>query len=60
MVKFTNGLEKELGVPVFDCVTAAVKLMGGLGDLGKKTSKEATYKYPEKKAYKGLPGIQPE
>ena len=59
MVKFAKGLEKELGVPVFDGVTAAVKLMEGLVDLGKKTSKMSTYKYPEKKEYKGFPGIQP-
>ncbi len=59
MVKFAKNLEKELGVPVFDGVTAAVKIMEGLVDLGTKTSKMSTYKYPEKKEYKGFPGIQP-
>ena len=59
MVKFAEGLEKELGVPVFDGVSAAVKLIEGLVDLGKKTSKILNYKYPGKKEYKGFPGIQP-
>ena len=39
MVKFANDLEKELGVPVIDGVTAAVKMAEALVDLGKKTSK---------------------
>ncbi len=59
MVKFAEGLERELNVPVFDGVTAAVKLVEGLVELGKKTSKMLNYKYPEKKEYKGFPGIQP-
>ncbi len=59
MVKFAADLEAKLGVPVFDGVTAAVKLVEGLVDLGKNTSKIMTFKYPGKKEYKGFPGIQP-
>lgn len=54
MVRFADDLEKELGIPVFDGVTAAVKMAEGLVDLRKKTSKRLTYKYPEKKEYKGI------
>jgi allantoin racemase len=57
MVKFANDLEKELGVPVFDGVTAAVKMAEALVDLNKKTSKIMIFKYPEKKEYIGFPDI---
>jgi allantoin racemase len=50
-------MEKELGVPVIDGVAAAVKLAEALVDLGKKTSKINTYKYPEKKEFKGMAKI---
>ncbi|PFP30649.1 Asp/Glu/hydantoin racemase [Bacillus sp. AFS073361] len=53
MAEFANSLEKELGVPVLDGVTAAVKFAESIVDLGKKTSKLNTYKYPEKKEYIG-------
>lgn len=59
MVKFAAELEATLGVPVFDGVAAAVKLVEALVDLGKNTSKAMTFKYPGKKEYKGFPGIQP-
>lgn len=57
MVKFANDLEKELGVPVIDGVTAAVKMAEALVDLGKKTNKILSFKHPEKKEYKGFPAI---
>lgn len=57
MVKFANSLEKKLNVPVFDGVTAAVKMAEALVDLGKKTSKALYFKYPEKKEYIGYPAI---
>lgn len=53
MAEFANNLEKELGVPVIDGVVAAVKFAESIVDLGKKTSKLKTYKYPEKKEYLG-------
>ncbi len=57
MVSFVEKLEQELSVPVFDGVTAAVKLAESLVDLGKKTSKIHYFGYPERKEYKGLPLI---
>jgi allantoin racemase len=54
MAEFADSLEKELGVPVIDGVTAAVKFAESIVDLGKKTSKLKTYKYPEKKEYIGV------
>jgi allantoin racemase len=54
MAEFADSLEKELGVPVIDGVVAAVKFAESIVDLGKKTSKLNTYKYPEKKEYIGV------
>lgn len=54
MAEFADSLEKELGIPVIDGVTAAVKFAESIVDLGKKTSKLKTYKYPEKKEYVGV------
>lgn len=56
-VNFVEDLEKELGVPVLDGVAPAVKLAEALVDLGKKTSKVNTYKYPEPKEIKGFAPI---
>ncbi|MFC7364159.1 MULTISPECIES: aspartate/glutamate racemase family protein [Bhargavaea] len=53
MAEFADSLEKELGVPVIDGVVAAVKMAESIVDMGKKTSKTKTYKYPEKKEYVG-------
>ncbi|PIC63635.1 Asp/Glu/hydantoin racemase [Sporosarcina sp. P13] len=54
MADFADSLEKEFGVPVIDGVVAGVKFAEVLVDLGKKTSKLKTYKYPEKKEYTGI------
>ncbi|RFU61014.1 aspartate/glutamate racemase family protein [Bacillus sp. V59.32b] len=54
MAEFADSLEKELGVPVIDGVVAGVKFAESIVDLGKKTSKLKTYKYPEKKKYIGV------
>ncbi|MBZ5202022.1 aspartate/glutamate racemase family protein [Planomicrobium chinense] len=54
MAEFADKLEEEFGVPVIDGVVAAVKFAESVVDLGKKTSKLKTYKYPEKKEYTGL------
>ncbi|GAE25526.1 hydantoin racemase [Halalkalibacter wakoensis JCM 9140] len=54
MADFANDLEEELGVPVIDGVVAAVKMAEAIVDLGKKTSKHKTYKFPEKKEYIGM------
>jgi len=59
MVTFTEELQKELGVPVFDGVTAAVKMAEGIVRLGKKTSKRLFFKKPEQKQYLGFHEIQP-
>ena len=48
---------KELKVPVIDGVAVAVKLAEALLDLGKKTSKVNSYRYPEKKEFKGVEKI---
>lgn len=57
MAGLDQVMEKELGVPVIDGVAAAVKLAEALVDLGKRTSKINTYKYPEKKEFKGMEEI---
>jgi allantoin racemase len=59
MVPFTKELEQKFGVPVFDGVIAAVKILEGLIGLGKKTSKIRTYAPPAPKEYVGLKGILP-
>ncbi len=52
-----SGLEKQLeerlGVPVIDSVAAAVKMAESLVSLGKLTSKQLTYRQPEKKTIRG-------
>lgn len=59
MVGFVDNLQKELGIPVFDGVTAAVKMAEGLVKMGKKTSKRLYFGKPEKKQYIGFDEIQP-
>ena len=46
-------LEDRLGVPVVDAVAAAVKMAESLVNLGKTTSKQLTYRLPERKEIKG-------
>ncbi|MEL7069761.1 MAG: aspartate/glutamate racemase family protein [Cyanobacteria bacterium J06581_3] len=48
-------LEDRLGVPVIDAVAAAVKMAESLVSLGKTTSKQLTYRSPERKEIKGYP-----
>ena len=57
MVEFTADLERRLGVPVFDGVTAAIKIAEALVDLGKTTNKNLYFNFPQKKEYIGYPGI---
>ena len=59
MVSFTEALQEELGIPVFDGVTAAVKLAEGMVQLGKKTSTRLFFKKPETKEYIGFEVIEP-
>lgn len=54
MVSFTQQLEQELQVPVFDGVIAAVKIAEGLAFLGKKTSKICSYAWPSPDSLKGF------
>lgn len=57
MVDFAADLEKKLGIPVFDGVTAAVKIAESLVDLRKSTSKKLYFNYPQKKEYVGYKNI---
>ena len=57
MVEFAADLEKKLGIPVFDGVTAAVKVAEALVDLRKGTSKHLYFRPPQKKEYKGYDNI---
>ena len=59
MVTFTRELEEKLGVPVFDGVIAAVKLVESLVFLGKRTSKIRTFSKPEQKTYLGMNAFLP-
>lgn len=55
MVGLDEDLEKELKVPVIDPVVAAVKIIEGIIDYGKKTSKILTFRFPEEKEITGYP-----
>lgn len=57
MVEFAADLQKKLGCPVFDGVTAAVKVAESLVSLNKKTCKKLYYNYPNPKEYKNSPEI---
>ena len=53
MVDMARSLSGELGVPVVEGVTAAVKIVEGLAVLGVATSKRGGYAPPRAKAYTG-------
>ena len=55
MTTFAAELENAIGAPVLDGVVASVKIAEAMVDLKRYTSKILTYKYPEKKEYKGYP-----
>jgi len=46
MADYAEQLEKNIGVPVFEGVTSALKMAEGLVSLKKKTSKIRTYDWP--------------
>jgi allantoin racemase len=48
-----KALEDSLGVPVIDSVAAAVKMAESLVSLGQTTSKQLTYRSPERKLIRG-------
>ncbi len=52
-VQFVEDLRNQLGVPVLDGVSPAVKFAEALVDLGLSTSKIRTWGYPEKKQITG-------
>lgn len=54
MADLCQALTLELGVPVIDGVTAAVKLAEALSALGLRTSKRGDYAEPGAKPYVGL------
>jgi allantoin racemase len=57
MAGFASVVQKEVRVPVFDAVASAVKIAEALVDLGMKTSKVLSYKWPEKKEFKGMDAL---
>jgi allantoin racemase len=57
MAGLDKQLESELGVPVIDGVTAALKLLEGLVSYGITTSKRLTYSTPGPKELVNLPPI---
>lgn len=54
MAGLDKQMEETLNVPAIDGVAAAVKMAEAVVELGKKTSKINSYKYPEKKPFKGM------
>lgn len=50
-------LEAKLGIPVVDSVRASVQMAESLVRLGKRTSKVNTYKFPERKSFKGYEDV---
>ncbi len=54
MAAFARKLEEELGVPVIDGVSAAVRLAEALVGLGARTSKAISFDYPIPKAYRAM------
>lgn len=52
MSGFADMVAREIGVPVLDTVTAAVKVAEALVDMKLKTSKRNTYALPTQKRYK--------
>lgn len=53
MVDMARSLSEEMGVPVVEGVTAAVKIVEGLAVLGISTSKRGGYAPPRPKTYTG-------
>ena len=53
MADLARALTAEMGVPVVDGVTAAVKLVEGLAALGLRTGKTGGYAFPLPKPYAG-------
>ena len=53
MVDMAQSLSAELGVPVIEGVTAAVKIIEGLAAIGVTTSKRGGYAPPRSKTYTG-------
>jgi len=56
-VSFVEELQRNLGVPVLDGVSPAIKLAECLVDMGCQTSKHLTWGFPEKKEITGFENI---
>lgn len=56
-VQFVDELNKELGIPVIDGVSPAVKMCEALVDMGLKTSKRCLWSAPEPKKILGLDDV---
>ncbi len=54
MAGLEEAMEAELGAPVIDGIVAALKMVEGLVEYGKKTSKILTFRRPERKVVKGF------
>jgi len=57
LAAFAAKMQEELGIPVLDGVTAAVKMAEGLYAMGKSTSKVCTFSKPDPKKYLGHEGV---
>ncbi|NIY75205.1 aspartate/glutamate racemase family protein [Thalassospira sp. HF15] len=54
MTDIADRLQEELGVPVIDGVSAAVKMIEAMAFLGLRTSKAGAYAKPPLKPYQGM------
>ena len=54
LTELAEPLTRELGVPVIDGLTVAVKWAEGLVSLGLKTSKVSSFAFPPNKALTGV------
>lgn len=54
MADLAAEISQELGIPVIDGVSVAVKLMEALVSLGLKTSKVGDFAFPPSKPYQGI------
>ncbi|MDP2699121.1 aspartate/glutamate racemase family protein [Thalassospira sp.] len=54
MTDIADRLADDLGVPVIDGVSAAIKMIEAMAALGLKTSKHSSYAHPPAKKYDGI------
>lgn len=54
MVELKHRLQTQLGVPIVECVSAALQIVDGMSRIGLKNSRAGGYALPRSKIYKGL------